>query len=764
MTLRSAIRLGLSLALLFLFLLHSTGAMPVRLLTQIEAYTYDARVRLTLPAAGTPHIARVVILDMDEKTLAAEGWPLPRDRLAQMVTLLFERYRIRTLGMDILFADPDRSSGAALLTRLAQRDMADLPGFAVRAEALQGELDYDRRFAEALRGRSVVLGYFFKPVVPFREAPTSGALCAPLIDREGSAPFDIDFLAAQGFGGNLPLLQQAAPLCGFFDNPALDADGVFRRVPLVQKYEGALYPSLALALTRAALGMPPVSFEFSPPDQRSSLNLEALRIGDLRVAVDGEMAAHVPYRGRYGAFPYVSVTDVLHERADAEALKDAIVLLGTSAAGLLDLRTTPVGSNYAGVEVHANLVSGMLEGRVKRKAPYHDAIEFIVLLSIALLLTVLIPRLSPLAAAGLLAGVVAALIALAMAMWTGANFIMPMGVPLVFALSLFVAQLLYGRFVESRGRRDAMRLFAVHLPPQRMDELAARRGAASMVASNRDMSVLFADVRGFASVAEQFRERPQELSQLMSEYLGALTGAIHQHRGTLDKYMGGAVMAFWGAPLDDPQHATHALLAALEMNRALRGLDEAFERRGWPTLQVSIGINSGDMRVGDMGSPFRAAYTVLGDSVKLAARVEQLSNVYGASLLCTEFTRRAAPADWAFREIDLVRLPGREQAIAVFEPLGPKDQLDPALREDLARHRGALQACRAQQWDKAEAELSRLRASAHPHAIYGLFIDRIRELRRNPPAADWDGALDLDPQGRRPSASRVDQEDGIIEK
>lgn len=741
MTLRSAIRLGLSLALLFLFLVHTTGVAPVRLLTQIENYTYDARVVLTLPGTPDKRVAPVVILDMDEKTLAAEGWPLPRDRLAQMVTLLFERYGIKTLGMDVLFSEPDRSSGAALLTRLAQREMADLPGFAARAAVLQQELDYDRRFADAIRGRSVVLGYFFKPVVPFREAPTTGALCAPLIDRTQSAPYAIDFLVAQGYGGNLPVLQQATSLCGFFDNPVVDSDGVFRRVPLMQKYEGALYPSLALAVTRAALGNPPVTFEFSPPDQRSSLNLEALRVGALRVAVDGEMSAHVPYRGPYGSFPYISVTDVLHERADADALKGAIVLVGTSAAGLLDLRTTPVGANYAGVEVHANLVSGMLEGRVKRKAPYHDAIEFMVLLGIALLLSLLLPRLSPLAGVGLLAGVIAAVIALAMAMWSGANFIMPMGVPVVFTLSLFVMHLLYGRLVESRGRRDAMRLFAPHLPPQRMEALAARPGAVSMAAHNRDMSVLFSDVRGFARVAEQFRDRPQELSALMRELHGALTTAIHQHHGTLDKYMGDAVMAFWGAPLDDAQHATNALLAGLEMTRALRGLDESFDRRGWPKLHLSIGINSGDMRVGDMGSPFRAAYTVLGDSVKLASRVEELTSEYGVALLCTEFTRRAAPADWAFREIDLVRVRGRDAPVAVFEPLGPKELLDPALREDLARHRGALKSFRAQRWDQAQTALTGLSQSGRPHKVYELFLERIRHLREHPPGAEWDGVF-----------------------
>lgn len=738
MTLRTVVRLGLSLVLLLLFLLHGTGAMPLRLLTQIEAYTYDARVLLSLAGDEDP---RVVILDMDEQTLAAEGWPLSRDRLAQLVTLLFERYQIKALGMDILFSEPDRSSGAALLARLAKQEFAEVPGFAARAELLQKELDYDRRFADAIRGRPVVLGYFFKPRVPFREAPTSGALCPPAIDRQGSAFYAIDFLKPEGFGGNLPVLQEATPLCGFFDNPVVDADGVFRRVPLLQKYEGALYPSLALALTRAALGNPPVSFEFSPTDQRTSLDLEALRLGELRVPVDGDMAAYVPYRGRQGSFPYVSVTEVLHERAEPKMLKDAIVLVGTSAAGLLDLRTTPVGANFAGVEVHANLVSGMLDGRVKRRPSYYDAIEFLLLLAITLLMAGLFPRLSPLAGAGMALGVIGAVIALAMSMWSRADFIMPMGVPVVFTLALYMVHLLYGYFVESRAKRDAMRAFGQYVPPQLVEELAAQPGAMSMVGQNKDMTVLFSDVRGFTTISEQFRERPQELSELMNEFLTVLTTAIQQHRGTIDKYMGDAVMAFWGAPLDDAHHATNALAAAFEMSCALRSLDESFDRRGWPRLQIGVGLNSGDMRVGNMGSQFRAAYTVLGDSVNLAARIEGLTKEYGVSILCSEFTRRSAPADWAFREIDLVRVKGRERPVAIYEPLGPKDRLDPALRKDLARHRGAMKAYRAQNWDQAEAELFGLSQSGRAHKVYGLFLERIRYLRVNPPGASWDGAF-----------------------
>ncbi len=732
---RRVIRFGLGAALFVLFVLHGSGYASLGVLTQIEAWTYDARVRLTLQSAPDTH---VVILDMDDRTLAAEGWPLPRDRLAQLLDLLFDRYHVRALGSDILFSEPDRSSGSALLESLASKEMADLPGFVERAAVLAPQLDHDRRLAQAIQGRPVVLANFFKAGLVPGEAATSGALCAPVVSQKATAFYAVDFVSALGYGGNLAVLQGASPHCGYFDNPLLDVDGVFRRVPLVQKYGGALYPSLALAVTRMALGDPPLELEFSPQDQRTSLNIENLRIGDLVVPVDGSVAALVPYRGRFGAFPYVSVTEVLHERVDESVLRDKIVLLGTTAPGLLDLRSTPVGQNYAGVEVHANLVSGMLEGTIKRKAPYYSGIEFSVLLVILLVLGLGFPRLSPIAGAGLALCTIVAVVGLALWTWIAANFVMPLGVPVVFTLALFMAHLLVGYFVESRRARETQHKFGQYVPPEVVAEMSTSGQAVSMEGESREMSVLFTDVRGFTDISEKLDAR--ELSALMNAFLTCQTGVIQKHRGTIDKYMGDAIMAFWGAPLTDEQHALRALEAGMELVRAVRGLDESFARNGWPPLHIGVGVNTGKMHVGNMGSAFRVAYTVMGDAVNLGSRVESLTKEYGTAILCTEFTRAAAPRDWSFREVDLVRPKGKTVPVGIYEPLGPKEALDPALRQDLARHRGAMILYRQQRWDEAEAELFGLSLSGRPHPIYELFLKRIAEHRRHPPGKDWDGA------------------------
>ncbi len=736
MSTRSLVRVLISAAVFALFLVHTGRWAPLRFLDVVEDFSYDARVLLTLPGTGDPD---VVIVDLDERSLAAEGWPWPRYKLAALVDQLFDRYQIRVLGFDIVFAEPDDEADR-LWQRLAAEDLRDIPEVAARAGPIRAQLDYDARFAAALRGRAVVLGYFFKPVVRDGEQASKGALCEPLLDAQAARLYDVDFVEARGYGGSVPALAAAAAACGFFDNPiAAEGDGVFRAVPLLQASGGAIYPSLALAITRLALGNAPVSLEFDPPEIRTSLHLEHVRIGDRRVPVDGRVAAYVPYRGDNRTFTYISAVDVLRgEVADPAVLRNAIVLMGATAAGLLDLRSTPVNKVFTGVEVHANLVSGMLDGRIRQKAPYYSGIETVMHLLIALLLAWAFSRLSAPGSAAVGLGVVAAVVALAFGLWNAADFIMPLGVPLVFTSTLFMAHLLYGFFVESRGKRELSKLFGQYVPPELVEEMAAHPEAITMEGESREMTVLFSDVRGFTGISEQLDAR--ELAALMNRFLTQQTGVIQRHRGTIDKYMGDAIMAFWGAPLPDADHARRALEAGLEMVEAVRRLDAEFAARGWPPLYIGVGINTGRMNVGNMGSEFRMAYTVMGDAVNLGSRLEGLTKEYGVAVICAETTRNAAPADWSFRELDRVRVKGKQAPVSLYEPMGLKAALDPLLREELARHRGALRLYRAQQWDAAELEFFNLQRTS-PRRLYALFIERIIYLREHPPGADWDGTF-----------------------
>jgi adenylate cyclase len=347
-----------------------------------------------------------------------------------------------------------------------------------------------------------------------------------------------------------------------------------------------------------------------------------------------------------------------------------------------------------------------------------------------------LPALSPLAATALTAGTTLAMLAGNLYFWQLQNLILPLASSLVLISALFIFNMSYGYFVDARGKRMLARLFGQYVPPELVDEMAKDPGAYSLEGSSRDMTVLFSDVRGFTTISEGLD--PRQLTQLMNEFLTPMTHVIHHHRGTIDKYMGDAIMAFWGAPVPDPHHARNALLAAMEMVAKLACLQDHFKTRGWPPIRVGVGLNTGDMTVGNMGSTFRLAYTVMGDAVNLGSRLESLTKNYGVDIMVSEFTSARVP-DFAFRELDCVRVKGKDKPVKIYEPIGPERDLKPDEREELALYNEALTLYRSQQWVPARQALARLQQQAPARALYALYLARIAHFEQQPPPADWDG-------------------------
>jgi len=728
------VRILISLALVVPFLLHAAGTVRFAFIDQLENLAYDARLNLTLPATQDN---RVVIVDIDEASLSAIGrWPWPRDTLATIVDQLFKRYNVRAVGFDVVFAERDESSGLDVLRRLAAGPFADSERFHEQLRRLTPKLDRDRVFAHSLDDRNVVLGYFFRKEVQQGD-PTSGTLPSPLGTVTDMHVDELPVPAPDGYGANLELLQQSAAGAGFFDNPLVSSDGTFRRVPLVQRYDGHLYELLALATARAALGWPPVRMEVAREgsDYRA---LEAVRLGDRRIPVDRNGAVLVPYRGRQGSFPYVSAKDVLDGSADPSVLEDRIVLIGATAAGLLDLRTTPVQNVYPGVEVHANVISGILDGRIKQRPAYLLGYEFLLIALIGLLMTGLLPFLSPiwLSLATLALSVV--VIGGNLLAWSMGDLVLPLASPLLLIALLFVYHVAWGFFVETRGKRQLARLFGQYIPPELVDEMDKAPEEVSLAGESREMTVLFSDVRGFTNISENLE--PEELTRLMNAFLTPMTRIIHQHRGTIDKYMGDAIMAFWGAPLDDPEHARHAVFAARDMLATMAELTPQFEREGWPRLSIGVGLNTGIMNVGNMGSEFRMAYTALGDAVNLGSRLEGLTRTYDVDLIVSETTRHEVP-EFEYREIDVVRVKGKDRPVTIFEPIAPVDEVDRDTRKMLKRYHGALEHYRRRDWDAAEMELFSLSREYPDTYLYRMYLDRIMYFRNHPPPDDWDGVF-----------------------
>jgi adenylate cyclase len=731
------LRIAIGLAIMLFFVGHAARFYQIGLITQLDNIIYDARLRLTMPRGVDE---RIVILDIDEKSLQEVArWPWPRNIMAAIVDKLFDEYRVALLGFDVVFAESDHSSGIRALDELAQKDLKHVAAFLDAYERLRPQLDNDGLFASAISGRPVVLGYYLNSE---QDATRIATIPDPVLPKGTFAGRNIQFTRWSGFGGNLPEFSGNAVASGHF-NPLVDFDGVVRRVPMIAELDGAYYEALSLAMVRALIGLQSGSFPKLEPGYpaerfltRGYAGLEWLRLGPLAIPVDDTASALIPYRGGPGSFAYVSLADVLFGRVKPEALKGKIALVGTTAPGLLDMRSTPVGSVYPGVEIHANLIAGMLDGRIKQKPAYMLGAEVVLLVALGVTLALVVPILSALwATAATLIGL-GLIVALNLGMWSYAGSVLPLASALLMTAALYIVNSAYGYFVESRSKRQFTELFGQYVPPELVDKMAEDPEKYSMEGRSETLTVLFSDIVGFTSISESLE--PRQLSAFINEYLTAMSLIIRNHRGTLDKYIGDAIMAFWGAPVEDPQHARQAVMAALAMQAELERMNGPLRARGWPEIRIGIGLNSGLMRVGDMGSKVRRAYTVMGDPVNLGSRLEALTRQYGVGILAGKATRDQVK-DVVFREVDLVRVKGKEEPVAIFEPLGPEGRLERKKLEELKLWHQCLKHYRAQDWDYAEVALLNLRRMDPSCALYGQFAERTAHLRRHPPAPGWDG-------------------------
>jgi adenylate cyclase len=356
-------------------------------------------------------------------------------------------------------------------------------------------------------------------------------------------------------------------------------------------------------------------------------------------------------------------------------------------------------------------------------------------------LALLIPLLSALWATIAAVAGFGLIVALNLVVWKQ-DLLLPLAASVLMTAALYTMNMAYGYFVESRSKRQFTELFGQYVPPELVDKMAEDPGRYNMEPRSADLSILFSDVRGFTSISEALK--PDELREYINEYLTDMSNIIRvKYRGTLDKYIGDAIMAFWGAPVEDPQHARNAVLAALEMQRECQVLNDKFTARGWPTLKIGIGLNSGPVRVGDMGSEVRRAYTAMGDAVNVASRLEGRTKGYGVGILVGEATRNLA-RDVVFREVDRIKVKGKDEAVTIYEPLGLGSEIDTKTYDELKLWNHTLRAYRARQWDQVEVGLLNLQRMNPACGLYQAYSERAAEKRRNPPPPDWDGVTAFD--------------------
>jgi adenylate cyclase len=738
-------RIAVTLIPLIFALLHASAILPIHVFERLDDIIYDARLRSTMPKTIDNRIA---IIDIDEKSLAELGrWPWGRNKMATLVDELFDRQQIAILGFDVVFAEPDDSSGLKRLRQLANNELRDQTGFTEKLSQIQGSLDYDAVFAKAIEKRPVVLGYY---LTSDRDGRTSGALPAPVMQQDALQGRPIKFTSWSGFGSNIESLAKAAPMAGFF-NSITDLDGVVRSVPLIAEHKGQYYESLSLSMFRLLTGLPKIEPGF-PQERFLARNYQGLesillRQGDksLAVPVDNRIAALIPFRGpgnsTGGSFKYFSAADVVAQRIPPGALKNKIVLLGATAPGLLDLRVTPVGETYPGVEAHANMISGLIDGRLFVRPDYAVGFEVVILIISGLILAIALPLLSAPKAVTLSLAIIGALIGLNFWLYLGFGLVLPLAAALVMALTAFALNMSYGYFVESKSKRQIANMFAAYVPPELVDEMVKDPDSYSMKAVNKDLTVMFCDMRGFTNLSEKME--PTALQGLLNHLFSRLTEIIQANRGTTDKYMGDCVMAFWGAPVDTPNHAQLAVKAAMEMCQAVRKINEEHRAKGIPEIGVGIGLNTGTMCVGNMGSDIRRSYTVIGDAVNLGSRLEGLSKNYGVEIVVSESTRKQATS-FAWQELDKVRVKGKEQAVTIYWPVSAADDLPKDQADELKTWAMLLKAYRNQDWDQCDVQMLNMQRLNAKKFLYQLYSDRVASMRLLPIDPSWDGATNFD--------------------
>jgi adenylate cyclase len=714
-------------------LAHVSGQYTIPYVNQIENLLYDTRVRLTAPGGVDD---RIVIVAIDEASLERLGhWPFTREKFAQMMDNLFA-YGASVVAFDVLFAERDEGVDIELLREMANAQNDDY--FVRKLDELEPQIDRDGLFADAIAGGPTILGYYFdtNPETAF----VTGVLPYAAFELHESMAETVFMPRGAGFSSNLPVLMDAAYGAGFINNPLIDPDGVVRRTPLLHEYELSVYESLSLATAATFLNdiTLPIFVDAStwmgdyPP-------LEGLELAGRPIPIDPQGAVLVPYRGPAGSFPYVSIADVVEGTLeDPSILEGRIAMIGATAPGMEDLRTTPFGSIYPGVEVHANVIAGLLDSNFRWEPAYTAAAEMITVIVFGLISALLLPVLSPLISTLVMLSLTTAALAVNYYLWEIELHVLPLAMTLYTLFAIYTINMLFGYLFETRARSHMDSLFGQYVPPDLVKAMSRDPEHYSLASEKRELSVLFTDIRGFTSISEGLDAA--ELSQLMDEYLTPMTRIVHETHGTIDKYIGDAVMAFWGAPIFHPHHADQAVGAGLAMLRALDELNVDFEKKGWPEIHIGVGVNTGVMSVGNMGSRFRKAYTVLGDAVNLGSRLEGITKQYGVDMVVSEDTAHSA-GRFHYRELDTVRVKGKEKGVTILEPLGLEEELseEEIKRADDFGH--VLYLYRDQQWDEAEQALNKLLEDEPDCFLYKLYIERIEHFRENPPGEDWDGVF-----------------------
>ncbi len=740
----SIARRWLHLLIPFLMLAFAVGfkARFPELVEEAQLKVFDAYQRIeprqyepVKPLKGVG----VRIIDIDDASLEKIGqWPWPRTYLAQLLAQAFNS-GAAVVAFDVVFAEPDRTSPANVLPIWPATP--EIEELRAKADRLP---DHDAIFADRIRQTNVVTGFVLTEQAGGRAPAVKWGTATAGDDPK---PFLFGYAGAVT---NLPEIEKAAAGNGSF-NITPDRDNIIRRVNLLYRYGETVYPSLAAETLRVAQGASTYLIKSSGASGETAFGehtgINHVKIGRIVVPTDkhGRIwlhdTGHVPER-------FIPAWRLLAEDFDPAEVAGHILLLGTSAAGLKDRRTTPLSPFIAGVEVHAQAIEQMLLNHFLERPDWAEGVELLYLVIVGAVLILLLRRFGATWCAVFGAGGVVVAVGTSWYLYSEHRWLLDPVVPSLAALLIYLTGSLINFLQSEAERRQVRRNFEQYISPDLVEQLAADPSKLALGGETREMTFLFCDVRGFTAVSERYKADPQGLTRLINLFLTPMTDAILARRGTIDKYMGDCIMAFWNAPLDDAVHADHACDTALTMFVELEALNARLEAEaqaaGKPfhPLKIGIGVNTGDCVVGNMGSEQRFDYSVLGDAVNLASRLEGQSKTYGVGIVLGPDTRAMANG-YATLELDLIAVKGKSEAVHVYALMGREDLLDEEPFKKLqARNSEMLSAYRGQHWQQARelaAECRQLNSGLK--ILYKLYEDRIGLYERDPPGADWDGVF-----------------------
>jgi len=732
---RRAQQVGLARAvcILLLFALVPLRLADPRPLEELRVRTFDFfQVLRPRPQEIRP----VVIVDIDEASLKAIGqWPWPRTTVADLISQITQLGAV-AIGFDIIFPEPDRMSPA-----IAERSFRGIDA-ETRAK-LDSLPSNDDALAEAIKHSRVVAGQAGAASPEVKTAADAALQTGFAVRGPDPRPYLVTFA---GLLRNVPAIEQAAAGRGLFSiNP--ESDGIIRRVPVIMTAQGSLVPSLSLELLRVVTGSSAILVRV---DQAG---VQAVAVPGLEVPTDrnGQFWVHFNH---HDPERYVSAKDVLQGNVPPDRLAGKLVLIGTSAIGLLDLKTTPLDAAIPGVEVHAQILESVLSKSSLVNPNYAIGAELALAVLFGLAIIVAAPML-PASIVIVLGGcLIAGLIGLSLYLFVEHNLLIDFTYPLISSWLIYLVLTFVNYFREQKQRRQIRSAFGYYLSPHMVEQLASSPEKLVLGGEERRMTILFSDVRGFTTISEHYKDDPQGLTRLMNRFLTPLTNAIIERKGTIDKYIGDAIMAFWNAPVDDHEQEANACEAALEMLSRADTLNGELKREAetnggvYMPLRIGIGLNTGPCVVGNMGSDFRFNYSVLGDTVNLASRLEGRTKDYRIPVVIGSRTAQGAKQKFAVMEIDLIMVKGKKQPEAVFTVLGRSEiDADPRCRELRDANAQMLGRFRKQQWDDAIDLIARCRKFANGFdlsGLYDMYEERIELYRAQPPAPDWDGVYEAE--------------------